>query len=91
MYNKYYYLIYKLNINNSLWIVKVSKDINDLYEITNKHVGNNDNYIIYEKNINIYTLFKSGKSMSYIDNIYTKFKAFDKFKIDNYSKQIFII
>ena len=43
------------------------------------------------KNINIYTLFKSGKSMSYIDNIYTKFKAFDKFQIDNYSKQIFII
>jgi|TARA_B110000858_G_scaffold197133_2_gene257761 hypothetical protein len=91
MYNKYYYLVYKLNINNSLWIVKVSKDINDLYEITNKHVSDNDNYIIYEKNINIYTLFKSGKSISYINKIYTKFKAFDKFITDNYSKQIFII
>ena len=91
MYNKYYYLVYKLNINNYLWIVKISSDINDLYEITNKHVSDNDNYIIYEKNINIYTLFKSDKSISYINKIYTKFKAFDKFITDNYSKQIFII
>ena len=91
MYKKYYYLVYKLNINNSLWIVKISNDINDLYEITNKHVSNNDNYIIYEKNINIYSLFKSGKSISYINKKNTNFKAFDKFIVDDYVKQIYII
>ena len=67
-----YYLVYKLECNPSLWIVKKDIDLEYIFENHNKFIENKiEKYYVFENN--------------YIENLNNNdFKRFQKFK---YSKE----